>query len=248
MSRVSTTPRESATLVGRQAELSQLDAAFAAATAGHGSVTLLVGEPGIGKTALCEWLVDRVNGDIGMALTGHCYQEKSASLPYQPFVEAFENYARGLDATRLCAELGSSINEIARIAPAIQDQLHVEPSRLEDPEDDRRRLFTGIQAFLRRVGDQQPLLIVLDDLHDADQGTLDLLGYLAHHISRTRLLLLGTFRDVEVDRAHPLSAALADLRRSRQLNHIQLTGLSPNEVQGLLAIATATAVPRCNLE
>ena len=74
-----------------------------------------------------------------------------------------------------------------------------------DPEDDRWRLLQAVTSFLRNASTVQPLLIVLEDLHWADRGTLDLLLHVARNLQGARLLIVGTYRDVEVDRAHPLS-------------------------------------------
>ena len=95
--------------VGRESELRQLKAAFeAAAASGDGRLIMLVGEPGIGKTALCEQLSSVVSTRKGRVLVGHCYPEGSAGVPYQPFVEVFEAFARQHEAEALCAELGSN--------------------------------------------------------------------------------------------------------------------------------------------
>jgi predicted ATPase len=84
-----TLSRSSAVFVGRQAELHQLKVAFQAAATGQGALMLLVGEPGIGKTALCDQLGRFVVESGGLPLVGHCYEEGSFRRPYQPFVEAF---------------------------------------------------------------------------------------------------------------------------------------------------------------
>ena len=81
----------------------------------------------------------------------------------------------------------------------------------------------------------QPLLIVLEDLHWADRGTLDLLTYLARNLEGARLLVVGTYRDVEVNRSHPLSGALAELQRVSSFDRVLLRGLSAEEVQRMLA-------------
>jgi hypothetical protein len=88
-----------AVFVGRQAELLKLKAAFEKATAGQGTLILLVGEPGIGKTALCEQLANFTNAHGGLPLVGHCYPEGSAGMPYQPFVEVFSKASRARNAT-----------------------------------------------------------------------------------------------------------------------------------------------------
>jgi hypothetical protein len=235
--------------VGRESELRQLGAAFeAVAGSGDGRLIMLVGEPGIGKTALCEQLSSFVSTRDGRILVGHCYPEGSAGVPYQPFVEAFEVFARQRDADALRAELGSNASEVARMVPALRSRLQVELSAPENPEDDRLRLLSGILDCLRSIGAAQPLLLVLEDLHDADRGTLDLLVYVARHLGGTPLLVVGTYRDVEVDRAHPLAGALAELRRGNQFQRMHLSELSVAEVQRLLASSSQQAVPRALAE
>jgi len=204
--------------VGREREQRQLQAAFEAAAAGHGELIMLVGEPGIGKTALCQDLASYVDGRDGLPLVGHCYPEGSASLPYEPFVEAFESFARQRDAEGLRAELGSDVDAVARLVPGVRTRLQVKLAAPENPEDDRLRLLRGILDCLRNIGAAHPLLLVLEDLHDADRGTLDLLVHLARHLLDTPLSIVGTYRDLEVDRAHPLAAALAELRRISQFD------------------------------
>ena len=205
---------------------------------------MLAGEPGIGKTALCQQLAAFVSSRDGLALVGHCYPEGSASLPYQPFMEGFESYARQRDAEALRVDLGASASEVARIAPALRNLLQVELAAPENPEDDRLRLLSAVLDFLRGVGAKHPLLLVLEDLHDADRGTLDLLLYLARHLAGTPLLVVATYRDVDVDRVHPLATTLAELRRVSQVERIHLRELSVDEVQQLLASSSQQAIPR----
>jgi predicted ATPase len=234
--------------VGRDAELRHLQVAFEAAAAGHGALIMLAGEPGIGKTALCEQLASFVSARGGLPLIRHCYAEGSAGVPYQPFVEAFESYVRERDLETLRAELGSSASMMARMVPAVRDLLQVELSAPEAPEDERLRLLSGVLDCLRNIGAIHQLLLVLEDLHDADRGTLDLLIYLARHLAGTRVLVVGTYRDVEVDRAHPLAAALAELRRGSQVERVQLGELSVDEVQRLLAGSSRQTVPHPSAE
>jgi DNA-binding CsgD family transcriptional regulator len=229
--------------VGRERELRQLQAAFGAAAAGDGALVMLVGEPGIGKTTVCDQLCRFVFDSGGLPLVGCCYEEGSFRRPYQPFVEAFSTYLRECDFERLTAELGSSGAELARMVPMLRERLDVTPRASGDPEEDRWRLLDAAMDLLRAVASKQPLLVVLEDLHDADRGTLDLLLHVVRNIRGTRLLLVGTYRDVEVDRAHPLAAALTGLHRLSNVARIQLRGLSTNEVHELLAETSQQAIP-----
>jgi DNA-binding CsgD family transcriptional regulator/tetratricopeptide (TPR) repeat protein len=232
--------------VGRESELRQLEAAFEiAAGSGHGRLIMLVGEPGIGKTALCEQLSTFVSVSGGLSLIGHCYEGGSFRLPYQPFVEVLASYLHGLDTQTLSAELGSSASDLARIIPMLRERLHVTPPQPGDPEEDRWRLLQAATDLLRNTSaKRQPLLVVLEDLHDADRGTLDLLLYLSRNLHGARILVVGTYRDVEVDRAHPLSAALTELHRASNVARMQLHGLSSDEVQRLLAETSHQTVPQ----
>src|SRR5207245_8598190 len=115
------------------------------------------------------------------------------------------------------------------------ERARVEPSSATaDPDEDRYRLFQAVTSFLRNAATVQPLVIVLEDLHDADRGTLDLLLHLSRNIGGGRLLLVGTYRDIEVDRTHPLSATLAELRRSASFGRVLLRGLTADEVPRML--------------
>jgi DNA-binding CsgD family transcriptional regulator/tetratricopeptide (TPR) repeat protein len=130
------------------------------------------------------------------------------------------------------------------MVPAIRDQLQLPLSAAGEPVEARRRLLTAVLDFLRRAAEAQPLLLILEDLHDADRGTLDLLVHLGRNLEGTRLLLVGTYRDLEVDHAHPLATALIDLRRAKNFARLYLRGLSVDDVQRLLASASQQAIPR----
>jgi len=223
------------TFVGRETELSQLKTAFDNAMSGVGSLAMVVGEPGIGKTAFCEQLATYVALRGGRTLVGHCYEEGSLSLPYLAFVEAMRSYVLARPPEELKTELGSGATEVARIVSEVRERVQVEPKPSGDPEDDRWRLLQAITTFLRNASSTQPVLLVLEDLHWSDRGTLDLLVHLATNLQGARLLIVGTYRDIEVDRAHPLSATLAELRRAGEYVRVLLRGLTLDGVQRMLS-------------
>ena len=235
MSNDSSQPRiQHSSFVGRERELGDLTAAFDRAVDGEGSLAMVVGEPGIGKTSLCQQLSAHVRAKDGKTLLGHCYEEGSLSLPYLAFVEAMRSYVQGRDADGLEDELGQGAADVARIVPEVRELLQIGPGQAPGSEDDRFRLLQAVTSFLRNAADSQPLAIVLEDLHDADKGTLDLLTYLSRNLAGARLLVIGTYRDVEVDRTHPLSGTLAELRRASDFSRIALRGLNPDEVSRLM--------------
>jgi tetratricopeptide (TPR) repeat protein len=230
--------------VGREPELRQLQSAFDSAFSGQGALMTVVGEPGIGKTALvCEQFKTWVTLRGGKTLVGHCYEEGSLSLPYLAFVEAMRSYVLDREVKDLREELGTGAADVARIVSEIREKLKVKPRPKGDPEEERYRLMQEVTSFLSNAANVQPLLVVLEDLHDADKGTLDMLTHISRHLAGTRLLLVGTYRDVEVDRSHPLSAALAELRRISSYGRILLRGLNADEVKRMLESITREEIP-----
>jgi tetratricopeptide (TPR) repeat protein len=229
--------------VGREQELKQLKTAFDGAMSGQGSLVMVVGEPGIGKTSVCEQLKTYVTLKGGKTLIGYCYEEGSLSLPYLAFVEAMRSYVLDREVEDLKKELGSGATDVARIVSEVREKLHVKPRESQNPEEDRYRLMQAVTSFLAHAAAVKPIMVLLEDLHDADKGTLEMLSYVSRNLGNTRLLIVGTYRDVEVDRTHPLSAALAELRRVSTFGRVLLRGLSAEEVGRMLSQITGEEIP-----
>jgi hypothetical protein len=229
--------------VGREPELKQLQSAFDGAISGQGALMMVTGEPGIGKTSLCEQLSTYVTLRGGRTLVGHCYEAGSLSLPYLAFVEALRSYVLSRDPKDLKEELGSGAADVARIISEIRERLKIKLRTQKDPEEERYRLLQGVSEFLTNAAAVQPTLVVLEDLHDADKGTLDMLTHVSRNLAGARLLLVGTYRDVEVDRSHPLSATLAELRRVSTYGRVLLRGLNADEVRRMMESITRESVP-----
>jgi tetratricopeptide (TPR) repeat protein len=229
--------------VGREPELKQLKSAFDGAMSGQGALMMVTGEPGIGKTALCEQLSTYVTLRGGRTLVGHCYEKGSLSLPYLAFVEALRSYVLSREAKDLRKELGSGAADVARIISEIRERLKIKLRPQKDPEEERYRLLQAVTEFLSNAANIQPMMVVLEDLHDADKGTLDMLTHVSRNLAGARLLIVGTYRDMEVDRSHPLSAALAELRRVSTYGRVLLRGLNADEVRRMLESITRESVP-----
>jgi tetratricopeptide (TPR) repeat protein len=229
--------------VGRESELKQLQAAFDGAISGQGVLMMVTGEPGIGKTALCEQLSTYVTLRGGRTLVGHCYEAGSLSLPYLAFVEALRSYVLSRETRDLREELGNAAADVARIVSEIRERLKVRVRPQKDPEEERYRLLQGVAEFLSNAASVHPMMVILEDLHDADKGTMEMLTHVSRNLAGARLLIIGTYRDVEVDRSHPLSATLAELRRVSAYGRVLLRGLNADEVRRMLESITQESIP-----
>jgi eukaryotic-like serine/threonine-protein kinase len=220
--------------IGRAEELATLKAAVESALGGRGSLVLVGGEPGIGKTRLVEEAGVYAQLRGARMLIGRCF-EAEASLPYLPFVEAIREYVLGRPAEPLIRELGDGGFEIGKLVPELLQRMPgIEPPPKVPPEQERYRLFESICTFFVNAARATPLVLVLDDLHWADKPSLLLLRHLVRRLGDSRLVVFGTYRDIELDRRHPLAEVLAELRRERLYDRILLRGFSEKEVRTLL--------------
>ena len=178
---------------------------------GSGRLFLLSGEPGIGKSRLAEELarIGRARG--ATVLVGRCWEAGGAPA-YWPWIQALRPYVRACDADTLTEQAGAGAADLAQVVPELADRLPglPPPSTLE-PDLVRFRLFDATAEFLRRVGEARPVVLVLDDLHAADEASLLLLRFLARELGDGRLLLLAAYRDVDPRPAQPLAEMLAEV-------------------------------------
>ncbi len=222
-------------LVGRQSDLKQLHELWARAQQGHGHLALISGEPGIGKTRLAREVMVYAQLNGAVVLTGGCY-EYEAATPYLPFVEALRAWAEAQSPEALRDKLGAATPEVAKLVPEIEARIGpLTPNPPLPPNEERLRLFENLARFFQSLAAPHGLLIFLDDLHWADQGTLALLHYLLRRLHDARLLTLAAYREVELDRAHPLSAALVEWNRERLATRVSLGRLSVDNTGALLA-------------
>ena len=229
--------------VGRENELNELKLSFDNAVANHGSLVMVVGEPGIGKTTICGQLMDYVHEREGISLIGHCSEPGSLSLPYLALIEVLSSYMLICDDKDLKDEIGFGSSDIARIVPEIAERLNITIPPVKNVDEERYRLFQSVTQFLGNIAAKQPLLIVLEDLHNADYGTLEMLKHIARNLGGRRLLIVGTYRDIEVDRTHHLSATLAELRRLPDFERIFLRGLDVTEIEHMLSNIVGHHIP-----
>jgi tetratricopeptide (TPR) repeat protein len=229
--------------VGRQTELAALQSGLARALAGRGGVCLVAGEPGIGKSELADRLAADAAARGVEVLWGRSWEGEGAP-PYWPWAQILRAYVQEREGQALEAIFGAATPYVAQVVPEIRDRLPdlpVPPPR--DSEQARFRLFDAITTFLTRAAGTRPLVLVLDDLHWADTPTLLLLRFLARELAGARLLVVATYRDVEVLPGHPLAEVLPSLRQERTVERILLRGLPEDDVQTMLAALRGEQVP-----
>jgi class 3 adenylate cyclase/tetratricopeptide (TPR) repeat protein len=235
-----TEARVESVFVGREAELDRLDAALEDALAGQGRLVLVAGEPGIGKTRTAEQLVAHARARAARAVWGRCFEGEGAPA-YWPWTQLLRAYAATRPAAALRVELGPGAAEVAHLLPEVVEVVpDMKPPPSLDPETARFRLFDAVATFLRRAARETGLVVVFDDLHWADRSSLLLLEFVGRVLTESRLLLVGTYRDVELSRRHPLSDTLAELIRQPVTSRLVLRGLSEAEVARCIAAVMGT--------
>ena len=226
-------PSSTTTIVGRETELARLNDWFAQVKAGTRRVVFLSGEPGIGKTTLMRTFLDSIAGQrIGR---GQCVEQYGAGEPYMPVLEAL---------TRLCREEGGNklVEILHRLAPAWLAQMPSLVSAEDRPRLQGQAQGTTQQRMLREMAEalevvaaETPLVLLLEDLHWSDPSTLDLIAAIARRTEPARLLILGTYRPVEMlANDHPLRATKEELELHQHCMELRLPLLSEADVAAYL--------------
>jgi tetratricopeptide (TPR) repeat protein/tRNA A-37 threonylcarbamoyl transferase component Bud32 len=227
--------RSTSPLAGRREEYAKLLTKLDAVGRGRGGTVFVSGEPGVGKTKLTEALLLEARKRGYVCNVGHSY-EMDGAPPYLPFVEITEYAMRTVPPGRLRAVLGTSAAEMTRIVPQLRRMFPDIGEPLDLPPDQQRHyLHSQWREFLERASKNVPLVMLLDDLHWADESSLLLLEHLAGHVARLPILLLGTYRDVELEVKRPFAKVLERLTRQRLVERIALRRMAESEVADLLA-------------
>jgi class 3 adenylate cyclase/tetratricopeptide (TPR) repeat protein len=225
--------RDDEALAGRAAELDSFERAWADAVDGARQIVLVGGEPGIGKTRIAAEYATRAYERGAVVLYGRCDEE--AIVPYQPFVEALRPCVDAYSPSALHERLRGLERDLARVFPDLLGRIpELSIPMPSDPEAERYRLFEAITTLLTGIAAAQPTVLVLDDLQWADKPTLLLLRHVVRTAPRAALLIVVCYRDVELERGHPLADLLADLRREPSVTKVTLGGLSAVESGHLL--------------
>ena len=207
--------------VGRSRELKELRERFDEAVSGISRLVVLVGQPGIGKTRLARELETYARTRGAQVFWGRA-PEGGGAPPYWLFQQGLRHYLELQDDAVARQQLGEDASVLARIAPEIAARL---PGVVADPEGDEFALHEALRRFFNRLGEQRPILVILDDLHWADSESLAALQHISRDFERAPLMIVGTYRDTEMSRSHPLSQALATFNREPSFVRIQVRGL-----------------------
>jgi len=216
-------------VVGRAAELADLDAALSRAAGGASSLVLVGGDSGVGKSRLVEELIARAAAAGMRTMTGQCVELSEGEIPFAPVVSALRRLAREMDEDDFAAVLGPARQELTRLFPELESSSEAAPEVLTLGSIGQARLFELLLGVLERLGSESPVLLVIEDLHWADRSTRDLLLFLARSIREERVLIVVTYRSDELHRRHPLRPFLVQIDAAPTVERIQLNPLSREE-------------------
>lgn len=191
----------------------QLLQALEATGAGRGQLCLLVGEPGIGKTRLADETAAVAHGRGIPVLWGRCWEAGGAPA-YFPWLEPLAELARGVDDAALEESLGAAGQLMIEVLPELRRRLpRITPLASPAPDEARFRLWRAAAALIRRACGERGLVLILEDLHAADESSLSLLLFLARELRSMRALVVGTYRDVEARLTPAVGELLARIAR-----------------------------------
>ena len=219
--------------VGRESELNEARSLWSKAAAGDGQTLLVSGEPGIGKTRLMRELSTHVEITGGHALVGVCYAEGGA--PYAPFAQILRKALKNREQNGFKVPdfvVADLLNLTPDLKPYYPD---LPPSPPLDPEADQQRLFENVVAFCEALSEESPLMLVVDDAHWADSGSLGMLRHLSRRLRNRPVLLMATYRELELNESRPFHEVLLDLNRERLTRRVKLTRLTREQTEALLA-------------
>ncbi|MBS1854073.1 MAG: protein kinase [Acidobacteria bacterium] len=230
-------------LIGRDKERDELFHHLDEAMAGRGALVLIGGEAGIGKTHLARKILAEAGRRGALPVVGHCHEAEGAP-PYIPFIEMLEYSARLAPPDALRYAIGDSASEVARLMPELRRMFPDIPPPAElPPEQQRRFLFNAYRDFVDRSSRLTPVVQVFEDLHWADEATVALLEHLAQTVGTIPRLMIGTYREAELDATRPFTAALERLVRRKLVTRIPLKRLPLAGVSEMLRVLSGRQPP-----
>jgi tetratricopeptide (TPR) repeat protein/tRNA A-37 threonylcarbamoyl transferase component Bud32 len=224
-------------LIDRTDEMTVLREAIDKAVRGEGGLVFLYGEPGIGKTRLTRELGAYARLRGMQVVYGRCPAlfRMDGVPPYVLWSEVIRNYLEDCNPEQLYRVVGYYPGEVCKLVPDLANRLRaVPPSVPISPEHERDRLFEAVSQFVTNISRESPLLVVLDDLQWTDQSSLLLMHYLARGVYRAPMLILGAYRDTDIDEKHVLTSVLTELNRERLLKSLPLKRMSRDDISEMI--------------
>lgn len=223
-----------APFIGREDVMTRLRGRFVRAAAGTRQFVLLSGEPGIGKTRLAAEFAHDAHAAGANVLYGR--SDTDSLVPYQPFIAAIEHYIAQRGHRDLARDLDLELRELSRLIPGLRRYVPtpMEPLPVE-PEMLRFRMFDAVSRVFASIAKDRAAVLILDDLHWADTSTALLVRHTMQQVEGVKLLIIGTFRDVEACRSEDLAELLARLQPKPAFEQISLQGLDPGETAAFVA-------------
>ncbi len=228
---------------GRAGTMHSLQQSLQQAFLEQGSVVLLSGEPGIGKTRCAEEFA-RVAEDHGaLVLWGRCSEQQGAPA-YWPWTQVLRDYAEASAEDELRVTLEGAAEAVAALAPEVAGRLGI-AGLPRHPVDSSQhfRLLDSVARLLFQLSVNLPLVIVIEDLHWADASSLAMLEYIVGELRARRLLILATYRDVEVTRGSPIQSSLGELMRAKNASRVKLHGLDERDTELLSTQLSGMELP-----
>ena len=220
-------------MIGREREKDLLRSAFQSARAGYPSLVLISGEPGIGKSRLLEYATWAFQLEHATVIGARCDE---ADPPYSPFTVPLRDLAQ-TDPEFIGSALdGVSDPDLRRLLlPNDVDAGLLTPRISFTGAEERARFFDAVVVLLSRLAEARPLVLTIDDLHQADEPTINLLRHVIRSLRRVPVLILGSYRDTDLDPRHPLEATVVDLYRERLATRLPVRRLSLGDMTELIA-------------
>jgi predicted ATPase len=226
--------------VGRERELLALRDGLAQARSRRGGLFLIGGEPGIGKSRLVDEFAREAREQGIRVLWGKGWEGAGAPA-YWPWMQALRSYVRSVEPADARAQMGMGAADLTQMLPELRSLFPDLPPPPPDSDSARFQLFDSATGFLRNAAGDTGLVVVLDDLHAADTPSVLFLRFLAGQLGDTSLLLVCTFRDIELTPQHPLTSAIGDLTREPTTRLITLGGLQQQVIGPFIASAAGQA-------
>jgi len=218
-------------LIGRVAERAILLDLLGDSRLGRSGAVILSGDAGVGKSRLLRDVVDAAQAEAMQTLVGHCVDFADSGLPYLPFTEIIGQLEPQL------AQSGTNPDALSRLLPGRRAM----SAEHTDDRLDRGALFDDVSSVLSATAAANPLLLVIEDAHWADQASRDLLGFLLSRLGKERIAVVVSYRSDDLHRRHPLRRVAVEWARLPSVRRVDLAPLTPSEIRELLASRRHTA-------